>query len=87
MTLDPHAAINYLRTSEPDGWSRKTTIAAWAAEDPDAAAAAIQGFDDGGKVNDWVVGLIEGMSRNDPGGALLSPRARNVEKHEQRSRD
>ncbi|MDA7931800.1 hypothetical protein N9B42_02410 [Akkermansiaceae bacterium] len=72
MSLDPHAAIAYLETNEEDGWSRKVAISAWAAENPEAAAKAIEGLEDGGKVNDWVVGLIQGMARNDPGAALLT---------------
>jgi hypothetical protein len=47
-------------------------ISAWMDRDPFTAIAAnaIQGLEDEGKVNDWVVGLIEGIARNDPEGAL-----------------
>jgi hypothetical protein len=70
MDRDPFTAIAYLDTNETDGWTRKTAISAWAADNPEAAANAIQGLEDEGKVNDWVVGLIEGIARNDPEGAL-----------------
>jgi hypothetical protein len=70
MSQDPHSAIDYFEQSEPDGWSRKTAIAAWAAQDPEAAAGAIDGLKDEGDVNDWIVGLAQGMARNDPAGAL-----------------
>jgi len=70
MSQDPYAAIDYFDQSDPDGWSRKTAIAAWAAEEPEAAAGAIDGLNDEGKVNDWIVGLAQGMARNDPAGAL-----------------
>ena len=70
ISQDPHSAIDYFEQSEPDGWSRKTAIAAWAAEDPEAAAGAIDGLKDEGDVNDWIVGLAQGMARNDPAGAL-----------------
>ena len=70
MSQDPHTALEYFEESEADGWSRKTAIAAWAAENPEAAASAIAGLEDEGEVNDWVVGLAQGMARNDPAGAL-----------------
>ncbi|YCM45638.1 hypothetical protein V2O64_06355 [Verrucomicrobiaceae bacterium 227] len=72
MDRDPYTAISFLDQNETDGWTRKTAISAWASENPDAAAEAIQELDDEGRVNDWVVGLIEGMARNDPAGALLT---------------
>ncbi len=72
MDRDPFTAIAFLDENESDGWTRKTAISAWAADSPEAAAAAIQGLEDSGEVNDWVVGLIEGMARNDPEGALLA---------------
>jgi hypothetical protein len=72
MDRDPFTAIAYLDENEADGWTRKIAISSWASEDPEAAANAIQGLEDGGKVNDWVVGLIEGMARNDPEGALAT---------------
>lgn len=70
MDRDPFTAIAYLDENETDGWTRKTAISSWASDNPEAAANAIQGLEDDGKVNDWVVGLIEGMARNDPEGAL-----------------
>ncbi len=70
MNNDPLTAITYLDENEPDGWTRKTAIAAWAAENPEAAANAIDGLEDGGRINDWVVGLVQGMARNDPQSAL-----------------
>lgn len=70
MDRDPFTAIAYLEENETDGWTRKTAISSWAADNPEAAANAIQGLEDDGKVNDWIVGLIEGMARNDPEGAL-----------------
>jgi len=70
MDRDPFTAIAYLDTNETDSWTRKTAISAWAADNPEAAANAIQGLEDEGKVNAWVVGLIEGIARNDPEGAL-----------------
>lgn len=72
MDRDPYEAIAFLNANETDGWTRKTAISAWASENPSAAAQAIQELDDVGQVNDWVVGLIEGMARNDPDGALLT---------------
>jgi hypothetical protein len=70
MDRDPFAAIAFLDENEADGWTRKIAISAWASENPEAATNAIEGLEDEGKVNDWVVGLIEGMARNDPEGAL-----------------
>lgn len=70
MDRDPFTAIAFLDENEPDGWTRKTAISAWAADSPEEAANAIRGLEDSGEVNDWVVGLIEGMARNDPEGAL-----------------
>ena len=70
MDRDPFTAIAHLDKNGSDGWTRKTAISAWAADNPEAAANAIQGLEDEGKVNDWVVGLIEGIARNDPEGAL-----------------
>ncbi len=70
MDRDPFKAIAYLDENDADGWTRKTAISSWASDNPIDAAAAIQGLEDEGKVNDWVVGLIEGMARNDPEGAL-----------------
>lgn len=72
MDRDPYAAVTYLEQNEPDGWTRKTAISAWASENPEAASQAISELEDEGQVNDWVVGLIEGMARNDPEGALLT---------------
>jgi hypothetical protein len=72
MDRDPYTAIAFLDANETDGWTRKTAISAWASENPTAAAEAIQELEDDGRVNDWVVGLIEGMARNDPDGALLT---------------
>ena len=72
MSQDPLAAIEYLKQNEEDGWSRKVAISAWASENPEAAANAIKGLEDGGKVNDWIVGLIQGMARSDPQAALLA---------------
>lgn len=70
MNRDPFTAIAYLDENDADGWTRKLAISSWASDNPKDAAAAIQGLEDEGKVNDWVVGLIEGMARNDPEGAL-----------------
>lgn len=70
MSRNPFEAIAYLDQNDSDGWTRKIAISSWAADSPEDAAAAIQGLKDEGKVNDWVVGLIEGMARNDPEGAL-----------------
>ncbi len=70
MNRDPFTAISFLDENEADGWTRKLAVSAWASEHPEAAANAINGLEDEGKVNDWVVGLIEGMARNDPEGAL-----------------
>lgn len=70
MTREPYQAMTYLDENDPDGWTRKTAISAWASEDPDAAYAAVQGLEDEGLVNDWLVGLVEGTARNDPEGAL-----------------
>ena len=72
MSQAPLVAIEYLKQNEQDGWSRKVAISAWAAENPEAAANAIKGLEDGGKVNDWIVGLIQGMARSDPQAALLA---------------
>ncbi|MDB4353685.1 hypothetical protein N9Z02_00105 [Akkermansiaceae bacterium] len=72
MSQDPLAAVNYLKKNEGDGWSRKVAISAWAAEDPEAATNAVRGLKDEGKVNDWVVGLIQGIARNDPHRAVLA---------------
>lgn len=72
MDRDPYSAVAYLQESEPDGWTRKTAISAWASENPEAAAQAVNELEDDGRVNDWVVGLIEGMALNDPDGALLT---------------
>lgn len=70
MTRDPYQAMSDLDKNDPDGWTRKTAISAWASEDPDAAYLAVQGLEDEGLVNDWLVGLVEGTARNDPEGAL-----------------
>lgn len=70
MDRDPFVAIAFLDENEADGWTRKLAISSWASDNPEAAANAIAGLEDEGKVNDWVVGLIEGMARNDPEGAL-----------------
>jgi len=72
MDRDPFTAIAFLDENEADGWTRKLAISDWASENPEAAANAIEGLEDDGKVNDWVVGLIEGMARNDPEGALAT---------------
>lgn len=70
MTRDPYQALSDLDQNDPDGWTRKTAISAWASEDPEAAYTAVQGLEDEGLVNDWLVGLVEGTARNDPEGAL-----------------
>ena len=70
MTRDPYRAMSDLDKNDPDGWTRKTAISAWASEDPDAAYLAVQELGDEGLVNDWLVGLVEGTARNDPEGAL-----------------
>lgn len=70
MSRAPYQAMSYLDTEDQDGWTRKTAISAWAAEDPGAAYAAVQGLEDEGLVNDWLIGLVEGTARNDPEGAL-----------------
>ena len=67
---DPSAAISYLNQSNADGWTRKTATSAWASANPAAAAAAIKDLEDAGQINDWVIGLIEGIARNDPDAAL-----------------
>lgn len=70
MDRAPFAALDYFQQSETDGWTRKTAIAAWASEDPAGAAAAIDGLEDEGEVNDWVLGLVKGTARNNPDEAL-----------------
>ncbi|MFT6863663.1 MAG: hypothetical protein ACJAVK_002224 [Akkermansiaceae bacterium] len=70
MDRDPFKAIAYLDKNDADGWTRKIAISSWASDNPIDAAAAIKGLEDEGKVNDWMVGLIEGIARNDPEGAL-----------------
>ena len=70
MNRSPYEALSYLDENDPDGWTRKTAIAAWAVDDPVAAARAIEGLEDDGLVNDWMLGLVEGVARNDPDGAL-----------------
>lgn len=67
---DPFAAITFLDQNVTDGWTRKLAASAWAAEHPEAATHTINGLQDHGKVNDWIVGLIAGIARNDPEGAL-----------------
>lgn len=67
---DPAAAITYLNQSNADGWTRKTATSAWASANPAAAAAAIKNLEDAGQINDWVIGLVEGIARNDPDAAL-----------------
>ncbi|MGJ8695049.1 MAG: hypothetical protein ACSHYF_01935 [Verrucomicrobiaceae bacterium] len=70
MSQDPFSALDYLKKNETDGWARRTAIAAWASENPAIAASAIQGLEDQGQVNDWIVGMVKGMARNDPSTAL-----------------
>lgn len=70
MDQSPEEAIAYLDEFEPDGWTRKIAVAAWAAEYPESAADAVKNLQDYGQVNDWFVGLIQGMARQDPDSAL-----------------
>lgn len=70
MSRAPYQAVSYLETHDQDGRTRKMAISAWAAEDPGAAYAAVQGLEDEGLINDWLVGLVEGTARNDPEAAL-----------------
>ena len=67
---DPSAAISHLNQSNADGWTRKTATSAWASANPAAAAAAIKDLEDAGQINDWIIGLVEGIARNDPDAAL-----------------
>lgn len=67
---DPFTAITFLDENIADGWTRKLAISAWASEHPSAAANAILKLKDDGKVNDWIVGLVQGMARKDPENAL-----------------
>jgi len=72
MKQAPLAAISYLSEHEPNGLARRGAISSWATENPEAAASAIADLEDGGRVNDWVIGLIHGIARNDPESALLT---------------
>ncbi|MGD1978116.1 MAG: hypothetical protein PVJ98_01880 [Akkermansiaceae bacterium] len=70
MSRAPFEALAYLDENDPDGWTRKIAVSSWATDDPDAAAAAIEGLSQQGQVNNWMIGLVEGMARNDPERAL-----------------
>ncbi len=72
MTKDPLTAISYLDENEPNGQIRRNAVAAWAAEHPESAAEAISELEDGGRVNDWIVGLVDGIALTDPESALLT---------------
>ncbi len=69
---DPLATIQYLQDHELNGTARRTAIASWAAMDPEAAAEAVARIDFDGKVNDWMIGLIDGIAQNDLDAALLT---------------
>lgn len=70
MHRAPFEALSHLEEHDPDGWTRRLAVAAWASEDPAAAVIAVESLEDEGEVNDWMVGLAEGMARNDPEEAL-----------------
>lgn len=69
---DPVAATDYVANSESDDWAKETVIAAWAAKDPASAAEMVNNLEDGGEINNWIVGLARGIARTDPAAAMLT---------------
>lgn len=69
---DPVSATDYVANSDSDDWSKETVIAAWAEKDPASAAEMVNNLEDGGKINNWIVGLARGIARTDPAAAMLT---------------
>ncbi|MGE9267207.1 MAG: hypothetical protein ACQKBY_03850, partial [Verrucomicrobiales bacterium] len=69
---DPIAAVDYIAEIGADDWAKETVIGAWAMADPASAVDYVNELEDDGRVNNWMVGLVRGISRQDPKAALLT---------------
>jgi hypothetical protein len=63
---DPHSALSFLQEKGGEDWERETTVATWAANDPQAAFAWAQTAQDEGEINNWLLGATRGIAATDP---------------------
>ncbi len=63
---DPHSALSFLQEKGAEDWERETTVATWAANDPQGAFAWASTAPDEGNVNNWLLGATRGIAAADP---------------------
>lgn len=63
---DPQAATAHLQENGAEDWERETTLATWASYDPDSAFTWALNTEDDGRVNNWVVGTLQGIASASP---------------------
>ena len=63
---DALGALTFLQEKGAEDWERETAVAAWAANDPQAAFAWASSAPDEGSVNNWLLGVTRGVAATDP---------------------